>query len=122
MDRRDMADDIRRNRRYFIESEIENGFGQPATKMGVCPSCDGHGKYVNPAVDSRGLTSEDFAQDPDLYDNYISGVYDVRCEECNGNNVVETFANEEVNTRWHDWLCDMYDDRRTRMAESGIYY
>jgi len=28
MDRRDMADDIRRNKQYFIESEIENGFGR----------------------------------------------------------------------------------------------
>lgn len=60
----------------------------------VCTSCNGKGRYVNPNVDRNGLTSEDFDEDPDLYENYFSGVYDVQCEECQGRRVSPRFAGD----------------------------
>ena len=57
-------------------------------KAVVCPTCRGKGQYVNPAIDSHGLTSEDFAQDPDLAEGYMSGRYNIPCKSCNGKNVI----------------------------------
>lgn len=54
----------------------------------VCPLCDGTGTTVNPAIDGNGLTSEDFAEDPDFAEAYWRGDYDVRCRECGGERVV----------------------------------
>lgn len=55
----------------------------------VCPRCNGTGKHVNPAIDEHGLTHEDFSEDPDFAESYFSGVYDVRCELCQGMNVIQ---------------------------------
>jgi len=57
-------------------------------KYEVCPRCDGSGKHVNPAIDGNGLSSEDFAEDPDFKEAYFSGAYDVICSECHGKRVV----------------------------------
>lgn len=57
-------------------------------KYEVCDLCHGEGKHVNPAVDGNGLTQEDFDEDPDFREAYFSGVYDVRCEECQGTRVM----------------------------------
>lgn len=54
----------------------------------VCPDCEGKGTYVNPAIDSHGLTSEDFDEDPDFREDYMRGRYDVRCKSCDGERVV----------------------------------
>ena len=54
----------------------------------VCPDCDGKGKYVNPSIDSHGLSSEDFAEDPDFQEDYFSGRYDITCRSCGGRNVI----------------------------------
>jgi len=54
------------------------------TKWEVCPVCNGEGKHVNPSIDCNGLTASDFAEDPDFYDSYMSGTYDVPCNKCGG--------------------------------------
>lgn len=54
----------------------------------VCPTCSGKGTHVNPSVDAGGLTAEDFAEDPDFAEEYMSGTYDVSCYECGGERVV----------------------------------
>lgn len=54
----------------------------------VCSVCNGHGSYVNPAIDDCGLSSEDFYADPGFEEDYFAGVYDVTCAECGGKNVV----------------------------------
>lgn len=120
MDYRDMASDIRKARQWFIESEREETGSRPYAEMIVCPACNGKGKYVNPGVDSHGLTGEDF-EDPDFEEAYFNGTYDVTCEECNGRNVVEEFVDPEVRDRWAEWQADVYSDHRTRMGEMGIY-
>lgn len=54
----------------------------------VCGTCDGRGSVVNPSIDERGLTQEDFDEDPDFRVEYCRGRYDVPCPECAGRNVV----------------------------------
>jgi len=70
-----------------IEIELDAIESYPA-EYSVCPDCNGKGKYVNPAIDSHGLTAEDFAADPDFEDGYHSGRYDIRCRSCNGMRVI----------------------------------
>ena len=67
--------------------ELKNFFGKH--KFEVCPRCNGEGKHVNPAIDSHGLSREDFDADPDFEEDYFSGVYDVECYECKGLRVVK---------------------------------
>jgi len=55
---------------------------------GVCPTCDGKGKHVNPSIDSHGISPEEFDEDPGFREDYFSGMYDVPCVECGGDRVV----------------------------------
>lgn len=62
----------------------------------VCPTCEGRGTHVNPSVDAGGLTTEDFAEDPDFAEAYWAGRYDVRCYQCRGERVVATIDRERA--------------------------
>lgn len=57
-------------------------------RWGVCPCCDGKGKYVNPSIDSHGISPEEFHEDPDFMEDYFRGTYDVTCMTCNGRTTV----------------------------------
>ena len=57
-------------------------------EFAVCPVCHGVGKYVNPSIDSHGISPEEFDEDPDFREQYMSGTYDVTCESCHGNRVM----------------------------------
>ena len=39
--------------------------------------------------------------DPDFMEDYMGGTYDVRCEECDGNNVVPTVDRDDFTS--NDW-------------------
>jgi hypothetical protein len=54
----------------------------------VCTTCRGRGAYVNPSIDSNGLTREDFEDDPDFEEDYRSGVFDIECGHCEGHKVI----------------------------------
>lgn len=45
----------------------------------LCNTCGGRGKYVNPNVDRHGLEEAD--------EDYLSGVFDVKCRRCDGKRV-----------------------------------
>lgn len=49
----------------------------------ICDHCGGNGTRDNPAF-SNGLSQEDFEEDPDFREDYMSGRYDVRCDDCDG--------------------------------------
>jgi len=53
----------------------------------ACSLCGGKGRHVNPAIDSEGISMEDFHRDPDFASDYMSGVYDVACYRCKGRRV-----------------------------------
>lgn len=63
----------------------------------VCPRCRGHG-----AVDNLGDVTEWLREDPDAFDDYMSGMYDVRCDECHGNKVVDEMI--EAGSDPDDWV------------------
>ena len=61
---------------------------QLPTHYVVCELCQGTGKHVNPAIDAGGL-SEEYGNDPEFMEGYMSGVYDVTCNSCGGKRVVK---------------------------------
>lgn len=98
----------------------------------VCARCRGEGKHVNPAVDGNGLSAEDFAEDPDFREDYMSGVYDVVCEFCEGRRVVAVLDEEQCSAeqlaayatheRSEAEYRELYaSERRLRQMESGDY-
>jgi|15BtaG_2_1085339.scaffolds.fasta_scaffold03644_13 hypothetical protein len=88
MDRRDYMAMTGGNKKPVVEDE--NGVEHELpVRFEVCGTCQGRGSHVNPSIDSHGLTSEDFAEDPGFYEDYMSGRYDQTCNECHGLRVVE---------------------------------
>jgi len=101
-------------------------------KFEVCPTCRGRGKHVNPNIDDRGISAEDFEEDPDFAEDYFKGVYDVRCYECSGNRVVpvidDAYLNEEEKKKieaYREYEADTLryeaEDRATMAREMGWY-
>ena len=82
-------------------------------RMEVCPACDGRGSYVNPSIDSHGISYEEFDEDPDFANDYLSGRYNITCEECNGATVVPVCLDKEVN----EWLMQAGLERAETRAE-----
>lgn len=66
------------------------------TRFEVCGQCKGKGVRVNPSIDSEGLTFEDFQNDPDFEESYFSGVYDIKCDHCDGKRVTEEIDENAV--------------------------
>jgi hypothetical protein len=90
-------------------------------KFEVCETCDGKGHHVNPSVDSGGLTAEDFYDDPDFMEDYMSGRYDVSCYGCHGKRVEAVLdrdrCDKDTLKRLEDkWECEA-ESRRERDAE-----
>lgn len=55
----------------------------------VCPTCAGHGTHGPGHVFTQEDLDEQFGHDADeVMADYRAGVYDVRCEGCNGQRVV----------------------------------
>jgi hypothetical protein len=79
----------------------------------VCPVCDGEGKTVNPNIDAHGLTKEDFDEDPDFAEDYMSGVYDITCAACSGKRVVKQARIDELDQN--------AEDRRLAARENGDF-
>jgi hypothetical protein len=102
-------------------------------KHEVCPRCEGHGSHVNPAIDGNGITeSEMYEAGEDFREDYMAGVYDVRCEECKGNRVVavvnrdaltdeQRTALERHERAQEESARDDYSERYLRMQEGGWY-
>lgn len=65
----------------------------------VCPTCGGAGSYVNPSIDSHGISAEEFYEDREFAEFYVSGIFDIQCVLCRGQNVVPVCMDEEVARR-----------------------
>lgn len=90
-----------------------------ALKYEVCPTCEGKGKHVNPSIDCDGLTAEDFAEDPDFREEYMSGRYDVACYGCKGKNVVHELDRDNIAAELLARIDSMLDDRARYEWESA---
>ena len=54
----------------------------------VCHVCEGSGSHVNPNIDRHGLDPSDPELDPEFWESYHSGTFDVTCHGCEGRRVV----------------------------------
>ena len=87
--------------------EITEPVPKSALQRVVCPCCDGEGRYVNPAIDGNGISAEEWGEWTDeSRENYLTGVYDVVCEECGGENVVLRLRDDaplRLRLAWENW-------------------
>jgi len=81
----------------------------------VCPKCQGEGRYVNPNIDRNGISPEQFAEDPDFADQYFCGIFDVKCNLCEGKRVYPVCSDEEVLLKIHEIEQD-YADMEAELA------
>lgn len=78
-----------------------NGFEIPLpAKRIVCPRCDGNGTHDHPAF-SNGVDSEHL-EDPDFSESYFRGHYDVRCEECHGERILDVLDYDALTPKMLD--------------------
>jgi hypothetical protein len=83
----------------------------------VCPICDGKGSHVNPSIDAHGLSSEDFAEDPDFANDYMSGRFDQPCNLCHGNRVTPWPVEEDDVKAVQDLINGRFEIEREYEAE-----
>lgn|SRR5678815_2921761 len=100
---------------FTIEAENGDDLYIPAT-WEVCDTCHGMGKHVNPAIDSNGLTSEDF-EDRDFEEDYFSGVYDVPCSCCYGKRVEPIVNWDAMDGKLKAYVQDYIDSWFSYQAE-----
>lgn len=93
--------------------EIPAGF---PTKYEVCPVCNGKGTHVNPSIDAGGLTYEDFDQDPEFYHDYMSGMYDVTCNHCEGRTTILVVDRDRLTDAQREELEEIEQDAREDRA------
>lgn len=102
------------------------------TRWAICPTCEGNGTHVNPAIDGHGITAEEMYElGDDFREDYMRGVYDVSCEECKGMRVVPacSWADDEGScdapvlfldgTRFDH--CSLHLDDDEEESAQGIY-
>lgn len=101
---------------YIGDTEIEL-----PTKWVVCPVCNGNGTHVNPSIDAGGISGERFADDPEFYDDYMSGAFDVTCNCCGGRTTVPgvdwSQLSDEHRKAYEQQLEDEANDRALMRAE-----
>lgn len=106
----------RANQQFIVFVNDSDSEVELPTKTIVCPTCNGHGKHVNPSIDCDGLTAEDFDNDPDFRGDYLRGTYDVTCYECGGRNVVKSVDEDacgpELLKLWHEQQYEIDAERR----------
>lgn len=111
-----MVDDFNQ----FMSEEFETEFRLPIIKE-VCPVCQGEGTIVNRSIDGNGISADDFYDDPDFAEDYMRGVYNVVCDECNGRNVIsvvdESRLDDETLKAWNEWQRDASDAVAENLAE-----
>lgn len=107
----------------YDEDDNEYEVKAPA-RWEICERCSGEGHHSNPAIDGNGITQSEWAEwDPEERESYMSGGYDVPCEECGGPGkvlVVDQVAFKEQNAEdFRKWRKSERDDEDYRaMADS----
>jgi len=113
-------DELVRSFNEYMSEDLGVTFRLPTHKV-VCPQCGGDGMMVNRSIDGQGLDPNDPDLDKDFWEDYLSGRYDVRCDECYGNNVVdevdEARLPEDILVQWHSWCESSYDMVQEQLAE-----
>lgn len=86
----------------------------------ICPICDGKGTHVDPNIDRNGITQEEMDNDPQFFEDYRNGVYDIPCNECKGKRVTPKLLTEcpELEA----WRQGEYDFQRQNRLEQSMMY
>ncbi len=113
----DLFDDFFEDEEYLNETDLglfaHEGYGyclKVTMEYEVCGQCRGHGKVVDPSIDSGGITQEEFAADPDFRYDYFNGLFDIKCPECRGLRV-------SAIPKFPEWLQKVIDDHDRAEAE-----
>ena len=101
-----------------LEDEDGNEIQLPIKRI-ICPRCDGYGHHDHPAF-SNGITASEWNSDDwddDSRADYLRGRFDVRCDECGGNNVVDVPDEDRMTPAQVALLHDHYRAERSWQAE-----
>lgn len=116
--RKSLFENVNESRKIaYVDDPDEEGQLEVPIKFEVCPLCSGSGCHVNPSVDCDGLTAEDFMEDPDLAEEYMSGTYDVDCYQCHGNRVVPALDEERCSDLIKEKVNRLIKEQRTYDSE-----
>lgn len=83
---------------------------QLPTTWSVCDVCNGNGSHVNPSIDCGGLSTEDFAEDPDFAEDYFDGAYDQTCNKCAGRTTVRTVDLDALSDEHRKMYAEQLED------------
>lgn len=83
----------------------------------VCPTCNGKGKHTNPSIDAHGISSDEFAEDPDFAEDYHRGIYDVPCYECKGRTTSLGIDLKNTSAETLKYIEDWFRDEASYRAE-----
>ena len=125
------------SRNQTIDFTYENDEGEEITaklpaEYEVCSRCQGRGTHVNPNIDGHGISEDEWNGpdwDEDSRQTYLSGGYDVTCEECRGLRVVlvvdESRCDKSLLERYlrarDAEAADAREDAAIRRMECGIW-
>lgn len=97
-------------------------------KYEVCPTCNGVGRYTNPAIDAHGISEEEWTYEwsDEEREAYLNGGYDIACMTCGGDRVtlvVDEHANSpEIVQRVNDSIAEYRAYGRERAHEIEMNY
>lgn len=115
----------------YKQVDLDDGRGVRwlKTKWDVCPRCQGRGEVGNPSFD--GLSPHELTRDdPDFFEDYLSGVHNISCPRCKGKRVVGVVdrnaadptllaAYDRLVEEQLDWKREQYNETRRELWAAG---
>lgn len=80
----------------------------PAKRI-VCPECEGSGRTLCAGLRGVAFSSEEMCEDADFAESYFRGDYDVKCDCCNGENVILVVDCERISQKMLERLARQQD-------------
>lgn len=98
------------------DEEVEHDL--PA-RFEVCPRCEGHGTHLHPDIGQHAYTGEEFFEefDEEGREEYFKrgGIYDVTCERCGGQRVVQVIDEDRLTSEQKE-VFKAYQEREAERA------
>ena len=88
----------------------------------VCKTCNGKGRYVNPSIDSNGITASEWQEwSYEERQSYKTGAYDITCTTCKGRRVTPEPLDEELRKEFYEEQEFYIEQYKTYRYETGSY-
>ena len=122
MDKRDMAHRLRWWQALDTRRMVAEHYGQVMPiRLVVCGVCDGRGEYVNPSIDSTGITGDEMAElGDDFREEYVAGLYNVGCTLCAGKRVVPSPTEGQDIATLAQYEREVYEGEQIRVSEARL--